>query len=103
MITSGRRRLPAEMPRYFFHAGDGADSLDRKGLVLADADDARAEVVRLASEVLSDLGSKFWVAPNLRMWVTDERGETALSHRWRSWQATRAFLQGGLGQAGVLF
>jgi hypothetical protein len=64
------------MPRFFFHTHDGTAVIDPDGIDLAGQDDARGEAVRVASEVLNRLGSRFWEEGKWLLNVTDERGET---------------------------
>ena len=67
------------MRRYFFHVRDSAEIIDRDGVDCAGIEEARAMALKAAAESLRDLGGKFWNAPEWRMWVTDESGETVCS------------------------
>jgi hypothetical protein len=69
------------MPRYFFHVHDGQDLPDEDGIILAGADEARAQAIIAAGEALKDLGPKFWSHPDGQMHVTDEQGATVCDLR----------------------
>ena len=70
------------MPRYFFHVHDSEEMLDREGTVLAGFDEARAEAIKTAGEMLRDAGRRFWDGAEWRMWVTDEAGATVCKLRF---------------------
>lgn len=60
------------MPRYFFHVADGRDIPDTEGTSLAGPDEARAQALRTAGEILREEGMTFWRGAEWRMEVTDE-------------------------------
>ena len=64
------------MPRYFFHVHDDRDIPDKDGIVLASAEDARAQAITASAEALRDLSDRFWHHPEWHMHVTDEQGAT---------------------------
>ena len=64
------------MPRYFFHVHDSVDMIDQDGTEFPNREEARAEAVVVAGEMLRDVGGKFWNSPDWRIWVTDEAGQT---------------------------
>lgn len=72
------------MPRYFFNVHDGADILDDEGVELAGADEARAQAVVSAGEMLKDHGPKFWNHGEWRMVVLDESGATVCALRFEA-------------------
>ena len=63
------------VPRYFFHVHDSVDIIDHEGTDLPGPDEARAEGIVAAGEMLRDLDGRFWNDPEWRMWVTDEAGQ----------------------------
>ena len=64
------------MPRYFFNLEGLPDPDDRIGTVLKGPEQARAEAVIAAGEMLKDTNARFWNAPEWRLHVTDEQGAT---------------------------
>ena len=62
------------MPRYYFHVYDGQPSPDLEGTECADMYVAQAEAVRMAGEIMRDLGAKFWDGSDWRLEVTDAEG-----------------------------
>jgi hypothetical protein len=62
------------VPRYFFHVHDDVDIMDNEGTVLPGPDEARAEAVTAAGEMLRDVGGRFWKSRDWRLWVMDEAG-----------------------------
>lgn len=76
------------MPRYFFHVRDSGEFIDDVGIELAGPDEARAEAVRAAGEMLRDLGGRFWDGSEWRMWVTDEIGGTLCTLRFTANRGT---------------
>jgi hypothetical protein len=64
------------MPRYFFHARDSSEFIDRDGVELPGPGEARVQAVVAAGEALKDLDGEFWDGTDWRMWVTDESGAT---------------------------
>jgi hypothetical protein len=70
------------VPRYFFNVHDSAEIIDREGTVLADHDEARAQAVVAAGEMLKDYGAQFWNKAEWRLWVTDEAGATVCALRF---------------------
>ena len=64
------------MPRYFFHVKDGETSLDHEGVVLASAEEARAQALEMMGEILRDGGRNHWTDESWRMHVMDDDGET---------------------------
>ena len=43
--------------------------------MLAGPEEARAQAVRTAGEMLRDVGGRFWNSGEWRMWVVDENGD----------------------------
>ena len=64
------------MPRYFLHVRDIKETIDTEGIELAGVGEARSEAIRAAGEALSEYGHKFWHGPELKLWMTDESGNT---------------------------
>jgi hypothetical protein len=64
------------VPRYFFHVHDSVDMIDQDGTEFSNREEARAEAVVVAGEMLRDVGGRFWNSPDWRIWVTDEAGQT---------------------------
>jgi hypothetical protein len=62
------------MPRYFFHVRDSTDVPDERGVVLANADEARDMAVKATTEALRDLDGRFWNRAEWQMVVVDEKG-----------------------------
>lgn len=60
------------MPRYFFHAADGAPVHDTNGFDLSNDDAARHEALRYAGELLRWEPGLFSERNQLRVSVTDE-------------------------------
>ena len=65
--------------RYFFNVQDGITSLDEDGTEFASLDEVRSETLRLAGEILREVGSSFWDHAKWKLWVTDETGSTVLT------------------------
>lgn len=63
------------MPRFFFHAEDGHLFCDPEGAELPSVDAARAEGVRVFSEVLRDAPDRFLEEERFRLHVTDAKGQ----------------------------
>jgi len=63
------------MPRYFFHAADGAPVHDTHGYDMADDADARAEALRYAGELLKHAPDLLSERNQLRISVTGENGD----------------------------
>lgn len=70
------------MPRYFFHVADGRDLPDFEGTALAGPDEARAQALRMAGEILRDEGMRFWQGAEWRMQVTDEMRQLVFTLRF---------------------
>jgi hypothetical protein len=70
------------VPRYFFNVQDSAEMIDRAGTELAGPEEARAQAVVAAGEMLKDYGAQFWNEAEWRMWVTDEAGATVCALRF---------------------
>ena len=66
------------MPRYFFHVTDGQALFDKEGTEFPDLKSARAEAVRTAGEILSDIDSK-WTGTAWRMSVANAEGIVLLT------------------------
>jgi hypothetical protein len=64
------------MPRFFFNVHDGVDILDDEGMELPGPDEARAQAIITAGEMLKEKGRAFWPAVEWAMEVTDESGGT---------------------------
>lgn len=62
------------MPRYFFHVRDSDEFIDDTGTEFPGADEARAQAVVAAGEMLRDLGPRFWNSGGWQMHVVDENG-----------------------------
>jgi len=66
------------MPRYFFNIQDGqSNDDDEEGCELPSLDEARAQAVLAAGEMLKDKGRELWPGSEWRMTVIDETGEVA--------------------------
>jgi hypothetical protein len=65
--------------RYFFNVQDGITSLDEDGTEFASLNEVRSETLRLAGEILREVGSSFWDHAKWNLWVTDETGLTVLT------------------------
>jgi hypothetical protein len=74
------------MPRYFFHVHDDVDIIDNEGTELSGSDEARAEAVVAAGEMLRDVGGRFWNSRDWRLWVTDDAGQTVCALRFSAEQ-----------------
>jgi hypothetical protein len=70
------------MPRYFFHVLDGRAAIDVDGLVLTDEDQARAEALRGAGEMLADADMNVWLGNEWMMAVTDPTGSILFKLRF---------------------
>ena len=64
------------MPLYTFSIEDGQGPAERASQPLASPEQARAEAVVAAGEMLRDADGRFWDAPEWRLRVTDEGGAT---------------------------
>ena len=62
------------MPLYFFHIHDGQYDHDDKGTELLGPDEARAQALVTAGEMLKDKGSQKWLGERWTMAVVDESG-----------------------------
>ncbi|MCF1503750.1 hypothetical protein L0F51_08250 [Afifella sp. H1R] len=62
------------MPRYFFNVYPDSAELDREGTEIADSYEAQAEAVRMAGEIMRDLGRRFWTGEEWRLDVIDAEG-----------------------------
>lgn len=69
--------------RYFFHVRDGQDIPDFEGTELADDEAAKAEAIAASSEMMADLGPKFWNHGGWEMQVVDEGGREVLTLQFR--------------------
>ena len=67
------------MPRYFFHVMDGRASIDHEGTELAGIEQARAEAIRTAGEMLRQDSAGLWSGHPWQMTVADETGCTQFS------------------------
>ena len=47
------------MPRYFFHLHDGVDVLDPEGTVLRGHEEAKAQAIMTAGEIVREKGKEF--------------------------------------------
>ena len=68
------------MPRYFFHVDDGVHVPDLDGTECWDLDDARAQGLVAAGEMLKDVDGNFW--KDLSPWtmhVTDDANRLQFS------------------------
>lgn len=61
--------------RYFFNILDGTATRDLDGTDLPDIYVAQAEAIRLAGEILRDMGGRFWNDAEWRLEVSDESGQ----------------------------
>jgi hypothetical protein len=66
------------MPRYYFHLEDGGFSPDRDGTDIDEAADVRDEAIRMAGEVVRDLGAG-WGGTEWKMHVTDGDADPVLT------------------------
>lgn len=64
------------MPLYFFNVIDGKNIVDTEGTELAGLDEARAQAIMTAGEMLKDYGATFWGGEQWQMNVLDEAGVT---------------------------
>jgi len=62
------------MPVYYFNIHDGSAIADTEGHVLPDLDAARRVAIRLAGDVIREIGDNFWRGEEWRMDVTDHAG-----------------------------
>ena len=62
------------MPRYYFHACDGTQDIDRLGHDLPDDREARREAIRYGAGLLKDDPDLVVREDTLRINVTDEEG-----------------------------
>lgn len=60
------------MPIFHFHSADGERVPDIEGIELADEEQARAEAIRLAGQVLAHSPAELWKSGHWRVEVTDE-------------------------------
>ena len=63
------------MPRYFFHVTDGYSDRDDEGTELRDIYVAQDQAVKMAGEILRDMGSRFWSGTEWTLEVTDGSGK----------------------------
>ena len=63
------------MPRYFFDAHDGFDRPERVTLDLSGPDEARAQALATASDMLKDHATDVWSGGDWTMDVVDETGQ----------------------------
>jgi hypothetical protein len=64
------------MPRYFFNVHDEYDIADDEGKELQGVDEARAQAIGTAGEMLRDMGREGWPGIEWNMEVSDETGAT---------------------------
>lgn len=69
------------VPRFFFHVRDSTEIIDRVGTECTGREDARAQAVRAAGDMLKELGGRFWDDEQWRMSVTDEAGAAVCAAR----------------------
>ncbi|WP_128291273.1 DUF6894 family protein [Afifella aestuarii] len=62
------------MPRYFFNVYPDSAELDREGTEITDTHTAQAEAVRMAGEIMRDMGRQFWTGDEWRLEVIDAEG-----------------------------
>jgi hypothetical protein len=73
-----RERKVAPMARYFFHVVNGHMLVDRVGVDCATLREVRAEAIRAAGEMLSELGAGNGQVSQWHMFVTDAQNRTCL-------------------------
>lgn len=66
--------MGANVPRFFFHHGDGAFDPDREGSELPDLTAAKSEAIRLAAELAKDRPSRVSDDRAFRVEVCDDVG-----------------------------
>lgn len=64
------------MARYFFHVVNGHMVVDQNGMECATIEDARAQAIRAAGEMLRELDTRNWPIGRWYMFVTDEGNKT---------------------------
>jgi hypothetical protein len=64
------------MTRFFFNVHDGVEIIDEEGMELPGPDDARAQALTTAGEMLRDKGREFWTGSKWTMQVKDDSGHT---------------------------
>ena len=82
------------MPRFFFHVVDGFSTLDTDGTDLPDIYTAQAQAIRMAGEILRDMGARFWNGTEWRMEVADEGGQTLFVLRFSADELLRSVASG---------
>ncbi len=60
------------MPRYYFHVQDGIDLPDLTGHECRDLAAAQRMAVRLAGDLIRELGTDLWIDGHWEMNVTDD-------------------------------
>ena len=64
------------MPRYFFNVGDSRKKGDGEGVVLKNLNEARAQAIKTAGEILVAEGTSFWVKGRWGITVVNAAGAT---------------------------
>jgi hypothetical protein len=78
------------MPRYFFHVIDGRTAMDTVGTQLAGIDEARAQAVVTATELLRRSSDTIWNGCPWQMTVANAAGDTLLNLRFAARDYGRA-------------
>lgn len=78
------------MARYFFHVINGEFIPDATGLECATSEDVKDHAVRIAGEMLKDLGLQLWQTGYYDMFVCDEQNRTHLRLSFKAEDLTRS-------------
>lgn len=66
------------MPRYYFHVVNGHFMPDHRGAECASVDDAKAQAIVSAGQMLNDQGLTTWETGHWDMYVCDDQNKTIL-------------------------
>jgi hypothetical protein len=70
------------LPRYFFNVIDGYAVPDLIGTELPDLYTAQAEAIRASSDMLREMGARFWNGTEWLMEVKDKTGRSLFTLRF---------------------
>lgn len=76
------------MPRFYFNVFPDGPELDEVGSNCPDVYVAQSHAVRMAGEIMRDLGRMFWSGGEWRIEVTDADGKTLYVVRFSAHEVT---------------
>lgn len=78
------------MTRFFFHVINGEFIPDADGLECATPEEVKDQAVRIAGEMLKDLGLQLWRTGHYDMFVCDDKNRTHLRLSFKAEDLSRS-------------